>query len=69
MLTALTGMVHLLFPEMMMIMRSQYLILNLLYQMVYCTTCRKMFILLTKVLTMALTCTYQLCNLLVVDCK
>ena len=26
MLTALTGMVHLLFPEMMMIMRSQYLI-------------------------------------------
>ena len=67
MLTALTGMVHLLFPEMMMIMRSQYLIFNLLYQMVYYF--RKMFILLTKVLTMALTCTYQLCNLLVVDCK
>ena len=34
--------------------------------MVYCMTCRKLFILLTKVLSMELTCT---CNLLVVDCK
>ena len=36
----------------------------------YCMTCRKLFILLTKVLTMALTCTCQLCNLLVhvVEC-